>query len=913
MASGALELSIGNRARLACAFALVTIGRLSARSVVVLARHTHPGRGLAPLAKGDALTTAYAHAAFKAPRLGILNGLARPDGRVSVRVIVTALALTLASSERALSVTLEYPHAEVNSITCSACHDSPGSIPAGFGPHSSLNADDTEANNLCLSCHNDIEAPFVRTHSSLTTSGQYGGWSIECTTCHQPHDQPQAKTYGAASYAHSGVATAVGVSTIAQAGAGWAADEWVGWLVIGNVANPALVYRILSNTGDTLTLEGTVNQTVVTPGSTFAIVYGKLILSTVTTPNSGQKAVRFFGPEGTHSFADGDGALDGICEVCHTQTTHYRNDGSGSDQHHANVGVADGRRCVDCHSHQTGFAHGGGSGGGGGQSCGTATSCHGTLESHPAHVAGVQLSLDCSECHDTTSFPQFSDGQDKAGTHVCDSCHTADGVALAKSYWEHPGSSAGFPGSWAVVEGERVFCGSCHDSTPGNTKSDGSGSIAANVLGDDATYGFYVTGHGKQTGSYARMSWQDSTAAGNPAANLATCSSCHDLMTAHFGAAGKRLRQGFDNDQANTNCKQCHSWDGSEGVTASSPPHFYTTSAEYEGSAHKDQLCTDCHDVHGASGPYTGMTRAGDESLCYQCHTAGVVQNDAVSGPALATDIQQALTLPYKHDLHTAFTKAGKTYTLQCTTCHNAHVVTGKYWDASQGKSPVTRPWSNTSLWGASTGEKMSDYAGSGTYQVPNGDPFAGDVLPDYATFCTDCHDGTTVIYSPSLSRDLRAFEWSSDKHGGLAGQHSNTALLAPYEGAQLGRYVLSCTDCHEAHGSTNNYGMRTTVNDGTVTVTEYGLGNGGREWDSLCGQCHTSISDWHHWYYQNTSTACTDCHYGHSPPYRNCADCHSHPGMTPAPTFTPTPTSTATTPTPGVTPTSTATATPGG
>ena len=171
------------------------------------------------------------------------------------------LALTLAPSRRTLPVTLEYPHTDINNITCSACHDSPGSIPASYGPYPPWNTDDTPANNLCLSCHNDIEAPFVRTHSSLTTSAQYDAWSIECRTCHEP-------------------------------------DEWAGWLVLGNVAHPGLTYRILSNTTDTLTVEGTLDPVRVTPGSTFAIVYGKLIRSTISTPNSGAKTVKFFAAMG---------------------------------------------------------------------------------------------------------------------------------------------------------------------------------------------------------------------------------------------------------------------------------------------------------------------------------------------------------------------------------------------------------------------------------------------------------------------------------------------------------------------------------------------------------------------------------------------------------------------------------------
>ena len=787
---------------------------------------------------------------------------------MAVRAVVAALALTVAWSQPLLAVTLDYPHTGVNNIGCSACHDSPGSIPAGYGPYAPQSIDDTPANNLCRSCHNDIEAPFVRTHSSLTTTGQYGAWSIECITCHTPHEQEQCRTYGAASYAYTGQVTEVGSSTIRQAGAGWTPNEWAGWLVLGNITNPDLNYHIVANTADTLTVEGTLDQSGVAPGRTFAIGYGKLIQSTVSTPNSGEKTTRFFGPSGAGSFADGDMTYDGICEVCHTQTTHFRNDGSGVDQHHGNVGGAQGTTCITCHSHQKGFAHGGG--GQGGQGCGTASSCHGALESHPAHVGETQLSLACADCHDTNNFPLFKDGQDLAGTQVCASCHSAGGsydgvndpVIGAKNNF-----TTGVYAGNALKAGKENWCLGCHDQAPSVIQ----GRTAPNKVGDNSSYGYYVTGHGRTT-TYPAMSWQAAAASGNPGASL-VCTSCHDASAPHIGDTSKRLL--YPNDQSNTVCTHCHE----PGGSAAHSPQFYTTEAAYEASAHGGILCTSCHDVHGSvsNGPtYGGMTKGSKEALCYQCHTAGGVQNDAISGASLSTNIQQAFSLSSKHDLGTTFAVGAQSYTLQCVSCHNVHIVTGKYWDADQGKSPVTRLTENTSLWGASAGQKMSDYVGAGSYQVPNGDPSSGDVLPDYATFCTDCHNSSTTIYSPSLGRSLRTVDWMSEKHGGLAASHGNTSVLGPYQLGLFGQYVLACTDCHEAHSSTNNYAVRTRVNDGQVTVTEYGNGSSGREWDSLCTQCHADIGAFHHSTLYPAPYDCSACHFADAP-YTNCANCHSH------------------------------------
>jgi hypothetical protein len=61
------------------------------------------------------------------------------------------------------------------------------------------------------------------------------------------------------------------------------------------------------------------------------------------------------------------------------------------------------------------------------------------------------------------------------------------------------------------------------DSVTGRTDSVGA-------IGDlsNAVFDFHVTGHGSYSGYYARFSWQDASASGNPAA-YEVCNNCHDL------------------------------------------------------------------------------------------------------------------------------------------------------------------------------------------------------------------------------------------------------------------------------------------------------------------------------------------------------------------------------------------------
>jgi nitrate/TMAO reductase-like tetraheme cytochrome c subunit len=199
---------------------------------------------------------------------------------------------------------LDYPHYGINNIGCDSCHFVYGTEPSLLPPwtaHTPQNIDDTQYNTLCWSCHNDIEAPYVKTHSSLQIDNDYGDWTVECRVCHNPHQQKQFRTYGSASYLYSGTSTEVTTTTITEAGAGWAVDEYKGMVVIGNVAREKYNYKILSNTADTLTVEGPIDLTKVRAGDTFAIVYGRLIESVIrldriaiTPPKSGNRAVRFF-------------------------------------------------------------------------------------------------------------------------------------------------------------------------------------------------------------------------------------------------------------------------------------------------------------------------------------------------------------------------------------------------------------------------------------------------------------------------------------------------------------------------------------------------------------------------------------------------------------------------------------------
>jgi len=177
--------------------------------------------------------------------------------------------------------------------------------------HSSQNVEDSSFNGLCWSCHNDIAAIRIKTHSSRSTSEQYGdadgdgtpGWSIECRVCHDPHSQPQFSAYPLESRRYEGIVSSITATTLTRENAGWSSDQFKGFVVIPNLVQNTEVHKIIRNTSDTLTVSPPINLSKASPGDTFVIIYGKLVRSVISTPNSGDKTVKFLNDTGMNSFA----------------------------------------------------------------------------------------------------------------------------------------------------------------------------------------------------------------------------------------------------------------------------------------------------------------------------------------------------------------------------------------------------------------------------------------------------------------------------------------------------------------------------------------------------------------------------------------------------------------------------------
>ena len=529
-------------------------------------------------------------------------------------VIIKALVMVLVLSLIAIfAYALDYPHNAINTIGCNNCHDVHGEDAEEnlFPPwieYNPQNIDDTRSNTLCWHCHNGMVAPYVRTHSSLTTSDKYGDWSIECRTCHNPHLQEQFRTYGEGSCLYLGESTDIqidqpggGKSQLTQTGAGWENDAYRGLVVIPKIAEESYGYKIESNTGDTLTVEGIIDLSKVAVGDRFAIIYGKLIKSPIYTPNSGEREVRFF-KGGVLNYADGDIVYDGVCEVCHTQTTYHRNNDLGDHGH--NVGV----KCTNCHSHLNGFKGIGGTSG-----------------SHPTHLgAAYGPNMTCSSgnlgCHGANSPPTFADGNNFQNTTVCNTCHSPGGsydgvddlIIGARANWDE-----GVYEGNLLKSGKEKWCASCHDEIPSVIE----GVSAPNIIGDEDTatpygtgYGFYKTGHGLSTSKRY-------PATGGPGAGLG-CQNCHDAGMPHIDG----IVRSYEPD--------------SDYLT------FDPVSANYQNGFRLKDVATGYDGKYALHIPRTGHVyppgfRADWEfALCFQCHAKDQLFNggDPETGEGAGTN-----------------------------------------------------------------------------------------------------------------------------------------------------------------------------------------------------------------------------------------------------------------------------------
>jgi len=328
---------------------------------------------------------------------------------------------------------------------------------------------------------------------------------------------------------------------------------------------------------------------------------------------------------------------------------------------------------------------------------------------------------------------------------------------------------------------------------------------------------------------------------------------------------------------AKGNCAHCHeqhaSIGGSEPAPAGGSPSRYAIFAD-NFISQTDDFCFYCHRGIGSVQVLFSRT-----NYNYSYWFGGDTVNHATPNniydafnPVLGSshNLQDILNF-----VKTKWPETFKDESNPCNACHNPHLAQRGY--------PVVRPTDRNNIWGDSASEHMSDYATAhgGLYQAPyrynstttyepdGSGTTDGSNVPDYITFCSDCHNATNVIYSTILGRNLSYINWANpnrtylqagDYHGSITrcfdvdgnsgGQwktcgcikddsygfasgfcrgapvdaagcclyngHTVNApvwwgdIKPPYKTANYPNFILNCTDCHEPHGAVHGNGTTT-------------------------------------------------------------------------------------------------------
>jgi hypothetical protein len=349
------------------------------------------------------------------------------------------------------------------------------------------------------------------------------------------------------------------------------------------------------------------------------------------------------------------------------------------------------------------------------------------------------------------------------------------------------------------------------------------------------------------------------------------------LDSAHANTSDgvKRSATGFPTDYSQGNCAHCHEQHAS--ITGAEPnpnspagPDYYLLFMDlWINPSQSNLFCYGCHIGAGSLQSSWSRTlnyacysyrRGGDTTLTCPAsvyESFQFVTNGGASQSNCSSNVGSSHLIP---DIRAFMAgKAGFPSTLAyinpCSACHNPHRAKRDYPCSQPGAHSNLTTWN---VWGDDASERMNALTPNywaplrvgGGYE-PDGCITSacqsGSNTPDYYSLCTDCHNTTFTIYSNRLGRNLYQINWTSSAangefHGNKTRNDSSMTpewgdLITPYKVGgvyQLTNYVLNCTDCHEPHGSPNEFLLRKTVN-GTNTSTIAGNG----QWYYWCQTCH--------------------------------------------------------------------------
>jgi hypothetical protein len=673
--------------------------------------------------------------------------------------------------------------------------------------------------------------------------------------CHNPHYQDQLKWVGSATEPYLVTGTISGVTynsaleqtTITYANAttntNWPAvgalvndPDWTnksvshpnrGLVLVHDKTATANTFIILSATATQVVVKGKLDSNAVDPSyinpqtqeqnspscNTFGLIYGDLIRDSINA-----KPVKFFDPNG--GFVEAGANTTGVCQVCHTATTRFTNDGTmptGSDSHSSRVSG----NCTSCHKHQDGFK-------GGSHDdtsfawAGNCATCHNpnnTVTSIVNEIHGA-----CGLCHvDPAGGGARKDGDAAYGVDgsatgatngsSCVDCHIAKLGLTAGGI--HHNSKSGYAAA--------ADCTQCHAAT--------SGKLAANhtaMVQGDANC---VDCHTATAGTTAGVPVDPVNAKVHDA-----CTTCHETsgaLKAAYGLATAMPTGGTGSNDGGGVCGACH------GSYFSNHTHSHTLNTV--------SLCLNCHVA--ATAPFVAAGEA-HANGCQTCHntTTGALVGDA-SGKGSGADCTTCHSGYFSNHTH-SHTMAT---VVMCVSCHtNAtaapYVATGQI-HALHG---CTTCHSDTTgvLIGSATSKKgvpgLNCQTCHSTYFDGHGHDHSTNVQVNSATTpavvnCTNCHVATAT-----------PFVGDGEVHATLRCQSCHSNLNGTLIGSALGKAPGGeCGDCHTAYFGGHGHNHLVALQG-----TDLGQAAPG----ASCLNCHT-VGSWYAINQLHGAGTCSTCH----------------------------------------------------
>lgn len=286
--------------------------------------------------------------------------------------------------------------------------------------------------------------------------------------------------------------------------------------------------------------------------------------------------------------------------------------------------------------------------------------------------------------------------------------------------------------------------------------------------------------------------------------------------------------------------------------------------------------CINCHNPHGKDNdgkPFKKMLAENDEDLCFKCHDKPETSERGINimdrFKVSETSIDSAWKLERATARHSVFNdNTGQQ--LECSSCHNPHL--------NNRDNKVIDPNNKASLFTKKTT-----------------DPVTGLQVPDYNDFCLKCH-GKTIPVTPLYTGLIRVqrvadIDYSQNFHGGVSaiGSYKGSTrdiLYGPMKPPYYrGMGPLTCTNCHDEHGSSNAFHIKESINGQTVDMRDGAAFSYATGWRSLCLSCHEFSSAVNAHGPVNCSTG-GGCHTTSDTtwitkdlPPNGCINCHTHGG----------------------------------